>query len=317
MARMVIALGGNALGYTPDEQRASIKKAVKSIVDLLEDGNEIILAHGNGPQVGMINLAFEFSASNGGNTPEMPFPESGAMSQGYIGYHLQNAIGEELRSRNINKDVATVITQVIVDQNDPSLKEPTKPIGKFYTKKEADRLIVEKGYDMFEDSGRGYRRVVPSPEPVDIAEKRIVKNLVQAGNIVIACGGGGIPVVKEGDKLRGIPAVIDKDFASEKLAELLEADLLVILTDVEQVSLNFGTVNEKQLTRVTTEEARSYCQEGHFGTGSMEPKVRAAVKFVEQNSGKEALITSLDCIKDGLKGLTGTRFIIKEDTLNG
>ncbi|MBF8437549.1 carbamate kinase [Halanaerobiaceae bacterium Z-7014] len=309
MARMVIALGGNALGNNPAEQQEAVKSTASSIVDLLENGHQITLAHGNGPQVGMINLAFEVSAASPEGTPEMPFPECGAMSQGYIGYHLQNAIREEMKSRDINKNAATVITQVIVDENDPAFENPSKPIGAFYTEKEAEDLRTSKGYNMVEDAGRGYRRVVPSPLPVDIAEKDIISDLVSNGEVVIACGGGGIPVVKTGSGLKGVPAVIDKDYASEKLAELLDADYLVILTAVEQVAINFGTPEQKNLDKMDLETAEKYCEEGHFAPGSMLPKVKAAMKFAESGKGRKALITSLEKARAGLKGETGTLII--------
>ena len=217
--KIVVALGGNALGNTPEEQLGLVKNTAKPIVDLIEAGHEVILAHGNGPQVGMINLAMSTSALSAANTPEMPFPECGAMSQGYIGFHLQNAIREELLNRGMEIPVATVITQVIVDRNDPAFQKPTKPIGAFYSKEEAERLIAEKGYAMVEDAGRGFRRVVASPQPLDVAEKETVKALVDHGHVVITVGGGGIPVYQEGHQLIGIPAVIDKDFASAKIAD--------------------------------------------------------------------------------------------------
>mgnify|MGYP006302363369 CR=1 FL=1 len=306
MARMVIALGGNALGKTPAEQREAVKGTAKSIVDLIEEGHEVIMAHGNGPQVGMINLAFEVSANSEEETPEMPFPECGAMSQGYIGYHLQNAIGEELKNREIDRSVSTIISQVIVDENDQAFENPSKPIGSFYSEEEAKKLEEEKDYDMVEDAGRGYRRVVPSPIPEDIAEKEIISNLVNDGQVVIACGGGGIPVVRDGNSLKGVPAVIDKDFASEKLAELVNADLLVILTAVEKVAINFGKENEEWLSEMDIETAEKYIEEGHFAPGSMLPKVKAAMKFVEGNDDRKSLITSLDKAQEGLEGKTGT-----------
>ena len=304
--KIVVALGGNALGKTPEEQLALVKNTAKPIVDLIEDGHEVILAHGNGPQVGMINLAMDFSSVHGGNTPYMPFPECGAMSQGYIGYHLQNAIREELLERNIDMPVATVVTQVIVDKEDPAFEHPTKPVGSFYSKGEADKLAAEKGFVMVEDSGRGYRRVVPSPKPVDVAEKETVKTLVDAGHVVITVGGGGIPVVREGNALHGVPAVIDKDFASEKIAEILDADYLIILTAVEKVALNFGTENEKWLGKVSVEEMEGYIAEEHFAKGSMLPKVEACIKFAKSKPGRKALITSLEKAKEGIKGNTGT-----------
>ncbi len=302
VARIVVALGGNALGKSPLEQRDAVKHTAKSLVDLVEDGHELILAHGNGPQVGMINLAFEDSTS----TPAMPLPECGAMSQGYIGYHLQNAIGGELQKRGVEKSIASVITQVIVDKEDRAFEHPTKPIGSFYKRDEADKLAREKGYNMVEDAGRGYRRVVPSPIPVDIAEKDIIKTMVESGHLVIACGGGGVPVIKEDFSLKGVPAVIDKDFASEKLAELLDADLFVILTAVERVAINFGKENEKWLSELKIDEVRKYIDEGHFAPGSMLPKVRAAIKFAGSKKGRKTIITSLEKAKDGLEGNTGT-----------
>lgn len=302
MARIVVALGGNALGKTPVEQRRAVNHTAGPIVDLIEEGHEIILSHGNGTQVGMINLVFE----NAVNIPEMPFPECGAMSQGYIGYHLQNAIKKELTLRGIDKSIATIITQVVVEENDPAFRNPTKPVGRFYTREEAKKLHQEKGYIMVEDSGRGYRRAVPSPEPVDIVEKDIIKTLVENSYLVIACGGGGIPVVREGVALRGVPAVIDKDLASEKLAELLDAEFLVILTAVEKVAINFGKENEKWLDEMDIVTTRKYISEGHFAPGSMLPKVKAAVKFASSKPGRKTLITSLEKAREGLAGRTGT-----------
>lgn len=306
MSRIVIALGGNALGKTPLEQQAAVKNTTGSIIDLLEEGHQIVLTHGNGPQIGMINLAFELATASKEKTPAMPFPECGAMSQGYIGYHLQNALGREIRSRGITKSVATIVTQVVVDPNDVAFSRPTKPIGSFYSEKEAASLKAEKGYEMVEDAGRGYRRVVPSPLPVDIAEKDIIKNLVDCGQLVITCGGGGIPVIRDGDQLKGIPAVIDKDFASEKLAEMIEADFLVILTAVERVALNFGSAREKWLAQMTVKEAKEYCAQGHFASGSMLPKVKASLQFVASGKNRKSLITSLEKVKEGLSGRTGT-----------
>lgn len=308
--KIVVALGGNALGNSPEEQLSLVKDTAKPIVDLIEAGHEVILAHGNGPQVGMINLAMSTSAASPAATPEMPFPECGAMSQGYIGFHLQNAIREELLNRKMNIPVATVITQVIVDQNDPAFQNPSKPIGAFYTKEEADALVSEKGYTMVEDSGRGYRRVVASPKPVDVAEKETVKTLVNNGHVVITVGGGGIPVYKEGSKLIGIPAVIDKDFASEKIAEILDADYLIILTAVERVAINFGKPDVKWLEKMNKEETEQYISEGHFAPGSMLPKVEAALQFATSKPGRKALITSLEKAKDGIEGKTGTLVVI-------
>ncbi len=309
--KIVVALGGNALGNTPEEQIMLVKNTAKPIVDLIEAGHEVILAHGNGPQVGMINLAMATSAGSASNTPEMPFPECGAMSQGYIGYHLQNAIREELLNRGMQNPVATVITQVIVDKNDPAFSNPTKPIGAFYTKEGADKQASDKGYTMVEDAGRGWRRVVASPQPLDVVEKETVKALVKQGHIVITVGGGGIPVYEEGNKLIGIPAVIDKDFASAKIAEILEADYLIILTAVEKVAINYGKPDVKWLSELSTDEAESYIKEGHFAPGSMLPKVEAAIKFAKSMPGRKALITSLEKAKEGIDGLTGTIIVQK------
>lgn len=304
--KIVVALGGNALGNNPEEQRMLVKQTAKPIVDLIQDGHEVILAHGNGPQVGMINLAMESASKSAAKTPEMPFPECGAMSQGYIGYHLQNAIREELLNRGIKMPVATVVTQVIVDKNDPAFQKPTKPIGAFCSEEEAKVLMETKGYQMVEDAGRGWRRVVASPLPIDVAEKETVEALVEKGHVVITVGGGGIPVYQDGNQLIGVPAVIDKDFASEKMAEILDADYLIILTAVEKVAINFGKENEKWLSEMSTSEALAYCGEGHFAPGSMLPKVQAAMKFADSKPGRKALITSLEKAKEGIAGLTGT-----------
>ncbi len=307
--KIVVALGGNALGKTPQEQLNLVKVTAKPIVDLIEHGNKVILAHGNGPQVGMINLAMSTASNTEVGTPEMPFPECGAMSQGYIGYHLQNAIREELLDRKMNQSVATVITQVIVDKNDKAFENPTKPIGALYSEKEALEMIESKGFAMVEDAGRGWRRVVPSPLPIDVAEKEIVRTLVDAGSVVITVGGGGIPVVKEDNRLVGVAAVIDKDFASAKIAEILDANYLIILTAVEKVAINFGKENEKWLDKMTIDEAKQYIKEGHFAPGSMLPKIEAALKFAESKKGRKSLITSLEKAEDGIEGKTGTLII--------
>ena len=304
--KIVIALGGNAFGDTPKEQLEAVKKTAKPIADLIEEGNQVILTHGNGPQVGMLNTELGKAAEIDEKIPDIDFPECGAMSQGYIGSHLQSAVREELRNRNINKSVASIITQVVVDKNDKAFENPTKPVGIFYTKEEAENIAKEKGYIMAEDSGRGYRRVVPSPMPEKIVEAEIIKDLVEKEHIVITVGGGGIPVIENGNQLTGIPAVIDKDFASEKLAELLEADYLIILTGVEKVAVNFGKPDQKWLDEISVSEAEQYIEEGHFAPGSMLPKVEAAIKFIKSNPDKKALITSLEKAKDGINGLTGT-----------
>ncbi|NLA95550.1 MAG: carbamate kinase [Clostridiaceae bacterium] len=299
--RIVVALGGNALGNTAQEQRQLVRQTAVPLADLIAEGHELVLAHGNGPQVGMINLAFD-----SGVVPAMPFPECGAMSQGYIGYHLQNALREELLSRGLDRPVATVVTQVVVDKNDPAFQNPTKPIGSFYSKEEAEQIAEKTGFIMKEDAGRGYRRVVASPKPVAVVEDRTVNALIRDGQVVITVGGGGIPVVREGDHLEGVAAVIDKDFASEVLAEIVNADYLIILTAVEKVALNYGKPQEKWLDRVTVAEMEQYVEEGHFAPGSMLPKVEASVAFAKSGKGRTALITSLDCARDGIAGKTGT-----------
>ena len=305
--RIVIALGGNALGSTPYEQLALVTETAKPIVDLIAQGNEVIIAHGNGPQVGMINNAFAYAAANDGKTPEMPFPEAGAMSQGYIGYQLSQAILNDLKARGIMRSTANVITQTVVSPDDPAFQNPTKPVGAFYDKETADRIAAEKGYTMVEDAGRGYRQVVPSPKPIDVIEKNTVKALVDNGTVVITVGGGGIPVVCRDGKLYGTPAVIDKDFASAKLAELLDADMLVILTAVEKVAINFGKPDQKGLDTLTPDEARKYIDEKQFAPGSMLPKVQAAMSFAESKPGRVALITLLEKAAEGIEGKTGTR----------
>lgn len=306
MKKIVLALGGNALGNTPEEQREAVKITAKSIVDLVEQGNKVIISHGNGPQVGMINLAMDAASQSDVQTPSMPFPECGAMSQGYIGYHLQNALENELSARKRSESVATVVTQTLVDAKDPAFQNPTKPVGAFYSAEEAEKM-KEKGFVFKEDAGRGYRRVVPSPKPIDIVEKNAVKILYENGVIVIAGGGGGIPVVEKDGAYRGVPAVIDKDFTTAKLAELVDADTLIILTAVEKIAIRFGKPDQQWLDALSPEEAEAYNAAGEFAEGSMKPKVEAALSFVRSKSGREALITSLEKAADGLVGKTGTR----------
>ena len=305
MARIVIALGGNALGDTPAKQLDLVKQTAKPIVDLIEAGNQVVITHGNGPQVGMINLGMRTAAEVGAVQSDMPFPECGAMSQGYIGYHLQNSIENELSARGITRNVAAVVPQVLVDAKDPAFEQPTKPVGAFYNSEAAQRLIAEKGYTMIDDAGRGYRRVVPSPRPVDIVEKEVVNTLVDSGCVVIAAGGGGIPVTKQDTCLVGVSAVVDKDFAAAKLAELIAADLLILLTAVDRVAINWGQPNQKALENITVAEAEQYCREGHFAPGSMLPKVEAAISFAR--TGGEAVIASLERAAVALHGESGTR----------
>ena len=295
--RIVIALGGNALGNNLPEQMEAVKTTAKAIVDLIEEGHEVIVAHGNGPQVGMIKNSMDKS---------IPMSVCVAMSQAYIGYDLQNALREEMLGRGLNKSVTTILTQVEVDPADPAFLKPTKPIGSFMTKEEAEALEA-KGYTCVEDSGRGYRQVVASPRPQGIVELNTIKTLVEAGQVVIACGGGGIPVIKtEGHHLKGAAAVIDKDFASCVLAQQLDADCLIILTAVEKVAIHFGKPDVEWLADLTPAKAQEYIAAGEFAPGSMLPKVQAAVQFAESKEGRTALITLLEKAKDGVAGKTGT-----------
>lgn len=304
--KIVIALGGNALGNNLKEQMLAVRSTAKAIVDLIEEGNDVVISHGNGPQVGMINIAMTELNKLHPKYSICPMSVCVAMSQGYIGYDLQNTIREELLNRNIKKGVSTVITQVEVDKDDKAFKNPTKPIGSFMTKEEADIAILH-GDNIIEDSGRGYRRVVASPKPKSIVEIDTIKSLVDSGQVVIACGGGGIPVVKEGNHLSGVSAVIDKDFASCTLAKELDADCLIILTAVEKAAINYGKENEKWLDEVSVEEMKTYVNEGHFAPGSMKPKVEAGIDFAESKEGRYSLITLLEKAKDGILGKTGTR----------
>ncbi len=309
MKKVVLALGGNALGNSPEEQIKAVRKTAVSIVDLVEDGNEVIVCHGNGPQVGMINLAMETAHNSNPQISKMPFAECVAMSQGYIGYHLQKAIKNELSKRNMKNAVSTIITQVKVDKDDEAFANPTKPVGLFYSKEESEKLAAESGYTFKEDANRGYRRVVPSPKPIDIIEKEEINTLIKKDFIVIAGGGGGIPVVENDGQLEGIGAVIDKDFTSEKLAEISDADLLIILTAVEKVCINYGTENEEGLDELNLSRAQKLIEEKQFAEGSMLPKVKACLNFIQSGEGKIALITSLEKAKEGINGLTGTRFV--------
>ena len=306
--RIVIALGGNALGNTLPEQMAAVKITAKAIVDLIEEGCEVVVAHGNGPQVGMINNAMAALSRENPNQPNTPLSVCVAMSQAYIGYDLQNALREELLNRGI-KDipVATMVTQIRVDEADPAFQNPSKPIGHFMTKEQALHAEEAYGYVMKKDAGRGYRRVVASPKPAEIIEIGAIRSLVNDGQLVIACGGGGIPVTLQGNHLKGASAVIDKDFASCLLAKELDADFLIILTAVEKVAINFGKPEEKWMDELNTAQAKQYISEGHFAPGSMLPKVEAAVEFAESKPGRTALITLLEKAKDGILGKTGTR----------
>lgn len=306
MSRIVIALGGNALGKTPDEQLNLLSNVAKIIVELIKDGNEIVLTHGNGPQVGQIALAMEYASSGEAGTPSMPFPECGSMSQGYIGYHMQQSLLNELNRQGIKKECVSLVTQVLVDSNDSAFQNPTKPIGMFYSKEKAMEIEKEKHYVFTEDAGRGYRRVVPSPIPKSIIEKNSIIKLLDNGSIVIAVGGGGIPVVKTDDGLKGVDAVIDKDRSGALLAKEINADTFLILTAVEKVCLNYNTDNEVMLDSLTIEEAEDYIKEGHFAKGSMLPKIEACLDFIDNSNDRVAIISSLDNAKDAIKGKTGT-----------
>ncbi len=303
---VVIALGGNALGNTPAEQLELVKNTAKNIVDMVGEGVNVVVSHGNGPQVGMINNAFAFAAANDGKTPEMPFPEAGAMSQGYIGYQLSQAILNELRRRGIMRSTANVITQTVVYPDDPAFDNPTKPVGAFMTEEEAKAKAAETGWTFKEDAGRGWRQVVASPKPQRIVEFDAVKDLMDAGYIVVSTGGGGVPVFQKDDGYVGVPAVIDKDRSSAKLASDFKADMLVILTAVEKVCVNYGKPDQEEISEMTVDEAREYIAQGQFAPGSMLPKVEACIEYVEAYPAGRALITSLECAAAGLEGKTGT-----------
>ena len=306
--RVVIALGGNALGKNLPEQMTATRLTAKAITDLIEEGYEVVIAHGNGPQVGMIqNAMSELVRSDPEKYVTVPLSVCVAMSQGYIGYDLQNEMREEMLDRGIDVGVATVLTQVEVDPEDPAFRHPTKPIGAFMTKEEAEKLVRERDYDVIEDAGRGYRRVVASPQPVSIIEIQTIKSLVDTNHVVIACGGGGIPVFRtNGHHLKGAAAVIDKDFAAERLAEEVDADTLIILTAVEKVAIHFGKPDQMELDDLSVEQAQRYIDAGEFAPGSMLPKVEAAVRFVRSKPGRRALITLLEKARDGISGHTGT-----------
>ncbi len=302
MAKIAVALGGNALGNSADEQLSRAQLAAKSIVDLIIQGHKVVIAHGNGPQVGQIRLAFENSGEE-----VMPLAECIAMSQGYIGYHLQQAIDEELVSRGIeNVPVISMLTQVVVDADDPAFQQPTKPIGGYYTEEAAKKLMRETGAPYQEDAGRGWRRVVPSPKPIDIYEKISLQTLVDAGQVVIACGGGGIPVVYRGARYQGVDAVIDKDFAAAKMATLIEADVFVILTAVDYVYVDFGKENQRALKEVSLADMQQYIAEKQFPAGSMLPKVEAACEFVRSGKEKTAIIANLEQVAQAITAETGT-----------
>jgi len=306
MKRIVLALGGNALGDNLHDQMIAVKSAAKAIADLVVDKYEVVITHGNGPQVGMINLAMETASKADKSFFFIPMSVCVAMSQGYIGYDIQNALREELLNRGVDKPVATIVTQTLVSENDPAFINPSKPIGAFYSEEDAMEMI-SRGYDMKQDAGRGWRRVIASPKPIGIIDSDTIRTLLEAGHIPVAVGGGGIPVkVTKGRHLKGTSAVVDKDFASAKLAEIIDADMLIILTAVEKVALNFGKPNQELLSEMSAEDAERYIEEGHFAPGSMLPKVQAALSFVKSGPGRRTLITMLDKARDGLAGKTGT-----------
>ena len=305
--RVVIALGGNALGSNLSEQKALVKTSSKAIVDLIESGCEVVVVHGNGPQVGMINNCFNEYRENHQNFQAIPLSVCGAMSQAYIGYDLQNALREECVNRNVKVNgVATIITQTEVDVNDPAFKKPTKPIGHFMNKETAEQCAKDLGWDIVEDSGRGYRRVVPSPLPKKIVEIEAIEGMVKNGTLVVCVGGGGIPVVKDGNGYKGVAAVIDKDYAASLLASDLNADMFIILTAVEKIAINFNTKDEVLLDKMNLKEAEKYIEEKHFAPGSMLPKVKAGMSFAKSKKGGQALITLLEKANEGLAGKTGT-----------
>lgn len=305
MSKVVVALGGNALGKSPAEQLELVKNTASSLIGLVSAGNEVVISHGNGPQVGQINLGMSYAAEHG-QSAAFPFPECGAMSQGYIGYHLQQSLQNELHKRGMTKDVATIVTQIVVDPADSAFQNPTKPIGAFYTKEEADSIAEDKGYIFKEDAGRGWRQVVPSPTPKRIVELNSIKTLIEANELVIAGGGGGVPVVETEEGLKGVPAVIDKDRSSALLADNVGADKLIILTAVDYVAINFNKPDQKNLEDISVEEAKKYIDEGQFAAGSMLPKVQACMSFVEGHPEREAIITSLSGLDAALAGQLGT-----------
>ncbi len=303
---VVIALGGNALGRTPQEQLDLVRGTAASIVDMVDDGMNLVVTHGNGPQIGMISDAFAAASEQDSDVPEMPFPECGAMSQGYIGYQLSQAILNELRRRGIMRSTASVLTQTVVYPDDPAFSHPTKPVGPFLTEERAHAKAAETGAVFREDAGRGWRMVVASPLPRRIVEFDAIKDLADDGYVVVAAGGGGVPVIERDDSYFGVPAVVDKDLSSARLAADIKADMLVILTAVDKVALRYGTPQQVDLDRMSAAEARAYIDQGHFAPGSMLSKVQACLQFLQDRPGGTALITSLERAQDGLRGRTGT-----------
>ena len=311
--RIVVALGGNALGRNLTEQLAAVEVTARAIADLIEDGSSVVITHGNGPQVGKIDAAMNALLLEDPTEEKTTLSMCVAMSQAYIGYDIQNALRKELTRRGLYKPVVTIITQVEVSNDDPAMKNPTKPIGKFMTREQAERLKDEYGYAIAEDAGRGWRRVVASPQPQYIIELDAIRAASSAGNVVICCGGGGIPVRRKGDYLKGCAAVIDKDYCSALLAENLNADILLILTAVDKVKVNFNTPQQRDIDRMTAEEARRYISEGQFAKGSMLPKVEAAARFVEHGSGRTAIIAELSHAGEAVRGESGTVIVKNEE----
>ena len=306
MAKIVVALGGNALGKSPQEQLELVKNTANSLVGLITKGHEIVISHGNGPQVGSINLGLNYAAEHD-QGPAFPFAECGAMSQAYIGYQLQESLQNELHSMGIDKQVVTLVTQVEVDEGDPAFNSPSKPIGLFYTKEEANRIQQEKGYQFVEDAGRGYRRVVPSPQPISIIELESIKTLVENDTLVIAAGGGGIPVIREQhDSFKGIDAVIDKDKTSALLGADIHCDQLIILTAIDYVYINYHTDQQQALKTTNIDTLKTYIEEKQFAKGSMLPKIESAISFIENNPNGSVLITSLNQLDAALEGKIGT-----------
>ncbi len=303
---VVVALGGNALGDTPQEQLKLVENTAHHIVDMVAEGINVVVSHGNGPQVGMIGNAFDFAHAHDGKTPAMPFPECGAMSQGYIGYQLSQAILSELRRRSIYRSTACIVTQTLVNPHDPAFENPTKPVGAFLTEEEARRRAEKTGLTYTEDAGRGWRQVVASPVPQRIVELDAIKDLMDDGYIVVSAGGGGVPVKYCDGGYCGVAAVIDKDRSSALLAADFKADMLVILTAVEKVAVNFNTPQQKDLSSMTVAQAEKYIEEGQFAPGSMLPKVQACIAYLKAHPAGRALITSLECAAAGLRGETGT-----------
>ena len=306
---VVIALGGNALGSTPEEQLELVKHTAQNIGALVAEGINVVVSHGNGPQVGMIESAFDYANTHDGKTPAMPLPECGAMSQGYIGYQLSQALLGELKERDIMRSSVALVTQTVVDADDPAFEDPTKPVGAFLSEDEAVRLAAETGAVFKEDAGRGWRQVVASPQPQRIVEFDAVKDLMDDGYVVVCAGGGGVPVVEDASGYHGVPAVIDKDRSSAKLAAEFEADMLVILTAVEKVAINFNTPEQEEIDVMDVAQAERYIEEGQFASGSMLPKVEACIEYVRAYPEGRALITSLERAAAGLKGETGTLIV--------